>query len=72
VPQARKGTPFSDQGFRMKKIFLVEDDPTVAQLLHDFLSGHGHNMIFCERSVEASLETAKEGFDRRWHRRDKR
>lgn len=44
---------------RMAQILLVEDDPSLAELVSDFLSGHGHEVAVLGRGDEVLAEVRR-------------
>jgi len=47
----------------MSKILIVEDDPSIQALLHDFIKEAGHNIVLAADGVEALAKYSEQPFD---------
>ena len=47
----------------MSKILIVEDDPSIQALLHDFIKEAGHNIVLAADGVEALAKYSEQSFD---------
>ncbi len=47
----------------MSKILIVEDDPSIQALLHDFIKEAGHSVVLAADGVEALAKYSQQDFD---------